>query len=313
MSDGALFDRRAVRRHRDRAARLFGGVRDGEFLYEEVADRLMERLEDVQRAFPLAVDLGCRRGQLARRLLARPGTERVVQADLSPALAAAARSENRFVPTLAADEEALPFAGSSLDLVTACLSLHFANDLPGAMIQIARLLRPDGLFMAAILGGETLAELRTALAEAETAVEGGLSPRVAPMADVQDAGGLLQRAGFALPVVDRDRITVTYEHAFGLMMDLRRMGETNPMAARRHTFTRRETLLAAADRYLEKFADRTGRLRATFEVIYLTGWAPAASQPEPLRPGSAKSRLADALNVPETPVPGSRTPGPREE
>ena len=219
----------------------------------------------------------------------------VVQADLSPAMAAAARAANRFFPVLCLDEESLPFADGSFDLVFAPLSLHWVDDLPGTLIQLNRLLRPNGLLLAALIGGGVLAELREALAEAELAGEGGVSPRVSPFADVRDGGDLLQRAGFALPVADRERVGATYEHAFSLMMDLRHMGETNAVAARRRSFSRRGTLVEAAEVYLRRFADKGGRLRATFDILFLTGWAPAEGQPRPLRPGSARARLADAL------------------
>ncbi len=306
--DATPFDRRAVRVHRDRAARRAeAALRDGrdpEFLHQEIADRLVDRLAEVRRPFADILDLGCRHGALARALASRPGAERVVQADLSEAMARSAQAANRFFPTLVLDEEALPFAPASFDLVTACLSLHWVNDLPGALIQIRRALKPDGLFLGAAFGGGTLRELREALVEAEIEVEGGAGPRVSPLLDVRDAGDLLQRAGFALPVVDRDVITVTYEHAFSLMHDLRLMGETNALNMRRRTATRRETMVRAAARYLERFVDKAGRLPATFEIVYLTGWAPDPSQPQPLKPGSAAARLADALGTKETKIDG---------
>ena len=293
-----IFDRRAVRLHRDRAARRWSepaGSRNPEFLHEEVAGRLLERLGEVREPFADCLYLGCRRGYATRRLAARAGIQRVVQADLSPAMAAAARAANRFFPALCLDEECLPFGDDSFDLVFAPLSLHWVDDLPGTLIQLNRLLRPGGLLLAALIGGAALAELRESLAEAELAGEGGVSPRVSPFADVRDGGDLLQRAGFALPVADRERIGATYEHAFGLMIDLRNMGETNAVCARRRTFTRRATLVEAAEVYLRRFADRAGRLRATFDILFLTGWAPGPGQPRPLRPGSAATRLADAL------------------
>lgn len=293
-----IFDRRAVRLHRDRAACRYAalvGARNPEFLHEEVTDRLLERLGEVRDPFADCLYLGCRRGAATRRLAARAGMQRIVQADLSPAMAAAARTENRFFPALGLDEEMLPFAEDSFDFVFAPLSLHWVNDLPGTLIQLNRLLRPNGLLLAALIGGGALAELREALGEAELACEGGVSPRVSPFADVRDGGDLLQRAGFALPVVDRERIGATYEHAFSLMIDLRNMGETNAMVERRRSFTRRRTLVAAAEAYLRRFADNGGRLHATFDIVYLTGWAPAEGQPRPLRPGSATARLADAL------------------
>ena len=293
-----IFDRRAVRLHRDRAARRWpapDGSRNPEFLHDAVTDQLLERLAEVREPFADCLYLGCRRGPATRRLAARSGMQRIAQADLSPAMAVAARAANRFFPALCLDEEALPFADNSFDLVFAPLSLHWVNDLPGTLIQLNRLLRPGGLLLAALIGGSALAELREALAEAELAGEGGVSPRISPFADVRDGGDLLQRAGFALPMADRERIGATYEHAFGLMMDLRDMGETNAVCARRRNFTRRATLVEAAEVYLRRFADRAGRLRATFDLIFLTGWVPAAGQPRPLRPGSAAARLADAL------------------
>ncbi len=198
-----------------------------------------------------------------------------------------------------ADEEALPFAAATFDLVVSALSLQFVNDLPGVLVQIRRVLKPDGLLLAALAGGDTLTELRQSFAAAESEIEGGVSPRVAPFADVRDLGGLLQRAGFALPVTDVDRITVRYDHAFALMHDLRRMGATNALIDRRRTPLKRATLLRMAEIYAERFADADGRLRATFEIVWLLGWAPHPSQQQPLRPGSAQARLADALGTHE--------------
>lgn len=302
-----IFDRRAVRAHRDRAAlKLADGV-EAEFLHREIGERLVERLDEVKRRFATVLDLGCRDGHLARTLARRPGVERVIQADVSPCFARLAKRSNRFFATVVADDEALPFAPRSFDLIVSNLSLHWVNDLPGALIQMCRALKPDGLLLAAMFGGATLTELRAALLEAEITEEGGASPRVSPYADVRDAGGLLQRAGFALPVVDRDRIQVTYEHAFSLMADLRLMGETNALRERRRGFTRRATMLTAAEEYLRKYADDAGRLIANFEIVYLTAWAPGPGQPQPLRPGSATRRLADALRTeehdPEEPPP----------
>ncbi len=298
MSDPLnLFDRRLLRRRRDRAA---ANLAAHDFLFAEVAERLTERLDDVTRKFPRALDLGCHGGALARALGRRGGVETLVQCDLSPAMARAAASAGR--PSLAADEEALPFAPRSFDLVMSVLSLHWVNDLPGALIQIRQALKPDGLFLGALLGGETLAELRTALMEAELAEEAGASPRVSPFAEVRDAGALLQRAGFALPVADVDTIPVTYPDALALMRDLRGMGESNALVERRRTPTRRATLARAAAIYAEKFAAADGRVPATFQVITLTAWAPHPCQPKALAPGSARSRLADALGIEELPA-----------
>jgi len=282
-----VFDRASVRLHRDRAA---AGLDGFGFLFDEVADRLADRLDDVTRTFPLAADLGGRTGALARILTRRKGIGSVVTCDLSLEMAARAPA-----PAVVCDEEWLPFAPASLDLIVSNLSLHWVNDLPGLLVQARRALKPDGLFLAALLGGGTLRELRDALAEAEIEIEGGLSPRVSPFADVRDCGALLQRAGFALPVVDSDTLTVSYETPLALMRDLRGMGETNAVIERRKTVSRRATLLDAVRRYAEAHADAEGRVPATFQVIWLTAWAPSADQPKPLKPGSAAMRLADAL------------------
>jgi NADH dehydrogenase [ubiquinone] 1 alpha subcomplex assembly factor 5 len=198
-------------------------------------------------------------------------------------------------PRLQADEEALPFAEQSLDLVVSGLALHFVNDLPGTLIQIRRALKPDGLLLAALLGGATLTELRTAFLTAEEELEGGASPRVAPFADVRDLGGLLQRAGFALPVADSDTVTVTYREPLALMLELRAMGSSNALTERSRRPLRRATLARAIEIYRERFGLPDGRVPATFEIVTLTGWAPHPSQPKPLRPGSATTRLADVL------------------
>ena len=195
-----------------------------------------------------------------------------------------------------------PFAEASLDLVVSALALQWVNDLPGTLVQIRRALKPDGLLMAAMLGGDTLIELREAFASAESEIEGGLSPRVAPFADLRELGALMQRAGFALPVVDSDRLTVRYESAFALMRDLRAMGATNVLAERRRAPLRRATLMRMAEIYAERFADADGRVRATFEIVWLSGWSPHESQQKPLKPGSASQRLADALGAKEVPA-----------
>jgi len=200
---------------------------------------------------------------------------------------------------MAADEEALPFRDVSLDLVASALALQFVNDLPGTLIQIRRALKPDGLLLAAMIGGESLFELREAFALAEAEVEGGVSPRVAPFADLRDLGGLLQRAGFALPVTDVDRIIVRYTSPLALMHDLRRMGAGNILAERRKTPLRRATLRRLTEIYVERFADPDGRIRASFDIVWLSGWAPHQSQQQPLEPGSARTRLADALRTQE--------------
>ena len=288
-----IFDRHAVRRQRGRAA---AGYPDFNFLKVEIAERMGERLDDLRRDFATILDLGAHRGELAALLRQRPGTETVFQADLSEAMAIAGAVSG---PALVADEEALPFAEGSLDAILSCLSLHWVNDLPGALVQARRALRPDGLFMGSMLGGSTLTELREVLMQAEIDVSGGLGPRVSPFADLADAASLMQRAGFALPVVDGDVITATYDNALALMRDLRGMGEVNAILERQRGFTPRRVLLRAVELYQERFADADGRIPATFQILYLTGWAPDASQQKPLRPGSATERLATALNVAE--------------
>jgi SAM-dependent methyltransferase len=261
-------------------------------LLDRVADDLAERLTAVLRRFELALDLATP-GEAVRAALARLGSVgTIVTADATPPGQEASR-------LVIADEEALPFRDAAFDLVASALALQFANDLPGVLVQIRRALKPDGLFLAALIGGESLIELRQSFAAAESEVEGGVSPRVAPFADVRDLGALLQRAGFALPVADTDRLTVRYETPFALMHDLRRMGATNALIDRRRTPLRRATLLRMAEIYAERFSDADGRIRATFEIVWLSGWAPHPSQQQPLRPGSAKARLADALGTRE--------------
>jgi SAM-dependent methyltransferase len=203
------------------------------------------------------------------------------------------------VLAVVADEEALPFGDGALDLVVSGLALQFVNDLPGTLIQVRRALRPDGLLLAALAGGDTLTELRQAFAAAEAEIEEGISPRIAPFTDVRELGALLQRAGFALPVTDVDRVTVRYASPLALMHDLRRMGATNALIERSRRPLKRATLRRMIEIYAERFADRDGRIRATFEIVWLSGWAPHPSQQKPLAPGSARQRLADALGTTE--------------
>ena len=297
MTEGGeilVFDRQAVRRHRERAARLGSA----EFLFEEAAERLEERLEDVRRVFTRVLVLGTRRGSLAGNIRARSRVELVVEVDDASGFLARANASARVL----AEAEALPFAPAAFDLVVSPLALHWTNDLPGALVQLRRCLKPDGLLLASVLGGETLDGLRRAFLEAELAEEGGVSPRVSPMADGRDLAGLLQRAGFALPVVDSDRVSVTYESALALMAELRAMGETNALRERRRRFTRRGTMLKAAEAYRALAGTSDGRVAATFEIVTMTAWAPHESQPKPLRPGSAGARLADALGTVERPA-----------
>ena len=290
-----VFDRGLVRRRRDRAAPQFA---ENDFLLREAAERLTDRLLDVTRDFPMALDLGCHTGQIADAIGANSKIGTLIQSDFSPGMAKSARRTTGRA-TVIADEEILPIADGALDLVLSNLSLHWVNDLPGTLAQIRRSLKPDGLFLATMFGGETLRELRSALLEAEAETTGGVAPRVSPFTDVRDAGNLLTRAGFALPVVDADTITVTYGDMFKLMGDLRAMAETNAVIERRKIPTRRGTFLRAAEIYREHFTDSRGRLTATFQVLTLTAWAPHASQQKPLRPGSATARLADVLKTHE--------------
>lgn len=297
-----LFEREAVRKHRERAA---PAIHEHDFLFTEVADRLTERLDDVKRTFPLALDLGCHGGEVARTLGGRGGVETLLQCDPSPKMAQQAARQTGGIG-FAADEEFLPVKNASLDLVVSNLSMHWANDLPGALIQIRQALKPDGLFLAAMFGERTLYELRESLMAAELEIEMGMSPRVSPFTTVQDAGALLGRAGFALPVVDTDSIQVSYPDMFKLMSDLRGMGETGAISGRRKQVTRKDTMMRAAAYYMEKFAGKgdpglgdigEGRIPATFDIIYLTAWAPHPDQQKPAQPGSGEASLADVLNT----------------
>ncbi len=265
-----LFDRALLRARMDRARR--GGP--ATFLLDRVAEDMADRLLAVTRGFSDVAEIWSP-GELLRTPVA----------DRFKSIARVEFSE----------PETLPLKPESLDLAVSALALQFANDLPGVLSQIRRALKPDGLLLAAMVGGDTLTELRQSFAAAEAECEGGVSPRVAPFADLRDIGGLLQRAGLALPVTDVDRVVVRYDSAFALMADLRRMGATNVLVERRRTPTRRATMLRMAQIYAERFADPDGRIRATFDVIWLSGWAPHESQPKPLRPGSAKASLEAAV------------------
>lgn len=290
MSAPLVFDRSLIKVRRRRALAL-GPVT---FLIDRVAEDMVERLASVMRRFAVAVDLGTPVDALRRVLAANPQIDTLIAID---------RMSGQLAPAgfraVVAEEDMLPLAPASVDLVMSGLSLQDLNDLPGAFAQIRRALKPDGLFVAALIGGDTLTEMRQSFAEAEAEIEGGASPRVAPFADVRAVGALLQRAGFALPVTDLDHVTVRYDSAFALMHDLRRMGAGNALIERRRTPLRRATLMRVAQIYNERFADPDGRVRATFDIIWLSGWAPHASQQQPLAPGSAKHRLADALGAQE--------------
>jgi SAM-dependent methyltransferase len=267
-----LFDRALLRARQSRALRSGAAT----FLLDRVAEDMAERLHAVLREFKMAADIGSVGDQICNVLTGR--VDQLTRMDLP-------------------DHESEPIAlqPESLDLAVSALAFQFVNDLPGVLAQLRRALKPDGLVLAAMIGGDTLTELRQCFAAAEAELEGGVSPRVAPFADLRDVGALLQRAGFALPVTDVDRIVVRYDNAFALMQDLRRMGATNVLVERRRTPTRRATLLRMAQIYSERFADPDGRIRATFDIIWLSGWAPHASQQQPLKPGSAKASLAEAV------------------
>ena len=271
-----LFDRALLRARQDRARR----GEPATFLLDRVAEDMEERLAAVTRDFSDVADIWTPRELLQKSdLLRKPVADRF-----------------KSITRIATDEtETLPLQPESIDLAVSALAFQFVNDLPGVLAQIRRALRPDGLLLAAMLGGDTLTELRQAFAEAEAECEGGVSPRVAPFADLRDVGALLQRAGFALPVTDVDGVVVRYDNAFALMADLRRMGATNIMVERRRTPTRIATMLRMSEIYASRFADPDGRIRATFDVIWLSGWAPHESQPKPLRPGSAKASLEAAV------------------
>lgn len=281
-----LIDRAAQLRARARALASGGGP---DFLSERVAEDLADRLAATLRPFPRSLDLLTPGTALATRLAARPGATSTVRA----------------APTegdggdLVCGFEALPFGAGAFDLVVSGLALHLADDLPGLFAQVRGNLAADGLFLAAVPGGETLTELRQSLASAEAEIEGGASPRVAPFAELRAFGDLLQRAGFSLPVVDLDRMTVRYDSALGLMQDLRAWGATNALAQRSRKPLRRDMLLKTLKIYGERFSDPDGRVRATFEIVWISGWAAHESQQKPLKPGSAQARLADALGVRE--------------
>jgi SAM-dependent methyltransferase len=289
-----LFDRDLHRRRLDRAAPGYGAA---DFLKARAANDAVERLEAIMRDFPLAVDLGARNGAFAAALAQSPASAKVgalIEADLSGRMLG-----ERDGLRVQADEERLPFADGSLNLVISLLSLHWTNDLVGALIQIRQTLKPDGLFVGALLGGQTLSELRQCLTQAEAELWGGAGLRVSPFADVLDGAALLQRAGFALPVADVDRVTVRYASALKLIADLRAMGESNVLTDRARRPLTRPVLARVIEIYGERFSESDGRVRATFDIVTLTGWAPHPDQQQPLRPGSAKMRLADALHVKE--------------
>lgn len=284
MTPPPLFDTGLARRRLARAHRI--GYAD--FLLRRVVEDLDDRLGAVLRTFPTALDLATPSPLAAQTLRVSGRAERVLR--LAPVPEPGA---------VVGDPEVLPLAAQGFDLAVSLLALQHVNDLPGTLAQLRRSLRPDGLFIGCLLGGRTLTELRQVFGQAESEIEGGISPRVAPFAEVREMGSLLQRAGFALPVTDVETLTVRYPDPFALMRDLRAMGLTNVLVERRRTPLRRATLMRAAALYAERFADADGRLRASFEILWLSGWAPHESQQKPLKPGTARARLADALGTTE--------------
>ncbi len=295
--DVNIFDRQLLRQRRDRAANLFA---EQDEVVSSAAAELTERLTIIKRDFPLALILGSY-GELLGNFIAdstsSSAVDQLVTCDLS------FNSVSRVSGLrLVADEETLPFADKSLDLVLSLLSLHLCNDVPGTLAQIQRALKPDGLLLASILGGESLKELRYSFSQAELEIEGGMSPRVAPTIDVQSMGQLMQRVGFALPVVDIERITRIYDTPVDLFRSLRLLGQANILTERKKTILRRKTLWRACEIYVDQFGYEDGRIPATFEIIFTSGWAPHESQQKPSVPGSAETKLADALNTVEQPT-----------
>jgi SAM-dependent methyltransferase len=289
-SPPALFDRALLAARLERAYRTAPANPGADFLLRRAAEELADRLSLVRRVFAVAADVGAPGPHAAETLAARSGGGLTLR--LAPSPLGVGRGA---YASAVGDLESLPLAAESCDLVVSLMALHHVNDLPGALIQIRRALRPDGLFLAALAGGDTLTELRQSLMIAESEILGGAAPRVAPFAEVRALGSLMQRAGFALPVVDADSVVARYDDLFALMRDLRAFGATNALTLRSRKPLRRDVLMRAAAVYAERFADSDGRLRATFETIWLSGWAPHESQPKPLKPGSAAMRLADAL------------------
>lgn len=287
MTAPQIFDQNVLDIHRSRAAPSATGH---EFLLARVAEDFAERLAIVRREFPTAADIGAHHGLLARTLSRTPGLTAMTSLEPNAALLAQCP-----LPRESANLETLPFEPGSLDIALSALSLQWINDLPGTLVQICRALKPDGLFLGALLGGETLTELRQSWLIAETELTGGASPRVAPFADTRDVGSLVQRAGFALPVVDSDTVHVTYADPIALMREIKAMGASNMLTERRRQPVTRRLLLRAAEIYAERFSEPTGRVRATFEILTITAWRPDPSQPKPLRPGSAQVSLKDVL------------------
>ncbi len=284
-----LFDSALIHRNREQAAR--NAKADAGFLLDIVATELAERLAVVERRFEQAVELHGMDGRTAKACFETGRIAHIHRVETSDTFA---QPGETITPS---PIEHLPLSEQSVNLLLSPMALHLANDMPGLLIQMRRALKPDGLLLAAVPGAGTLAELRDVLLSAEVDVSGGASPRVMPFADVRDMGSLLQRAGFALPVVDTEDYTVRYDSILPLMRDLKAMGMANPLLARSRKPLNRTIFMRAAELYNERYSDPDGRIRATFSIIYISGWAPHESQPKPLKRGSARVSLADALNA----------------
>lgn len=283
-----IFDRQRLSRHRARAIDNF--LRH-DFLFQEMGGRLCERLNYIKKIFPLALDLGAHNGFVAEILRDRGGIETLIQSDISPVMLNNAKSIK-----IVADEELLPFAENSFDLIISVGSLHWVNDLTGTLSQIQKILKPDGLFLAIFFGGQTLKELRISFEKAEMQFNGGISPRISPFIDVQTGGSLLQRAGFSLPVVDSEILNVEYDHPLKLMKELRGMGESNCLYDSKKSFTPCSLMMLAVDNYLRDFSNEEGRINASFELITLTGWKPHESQQKSARRGSGKVSFGQVMS-----------------
>lgn len=291
-----LFNRQRLRQNRERARENFT---EHNVLFEEVSAQLFDRLQGINRPFHRILDLGSRSFSLSKSLAKQDASRFIVHSPTSPDV-------NKLLThhVCVADEEWLPFRDTSFDLILSNLNLHWANDLPGALVQIRRALKPDGFFLSALFGGETLYELRECLYEAEMQLRGGVSQHISPFADIQDCGSLLQRAGFTLPVVDKERFTLTYQNSFQLMRELRGMGESNILNSRDKRFMPSALFIEADRIYRSRYATKSengvsGTINATFDILFIAGWAPHDNQQKPLKPGEASSRLAKALNTHE--------------
>ena len=290
-----LFDPDLVARQRDRAAEGFDSV---DFLKSAVTDRIIDRIDMIRRDLPHVLEAGCHTGSLTSQLLAHPKISSVTAFDPSPHMAEIT-AKRCGIEVAVAPFERIPFEDQCFDAVISAFALHWSNDLPGTLIQLAGRLKSDGVLMVAMAGGETLLALRNCLASAESELTGGMAPRVSPMGDIRDMGALISRAGLTMPVADSDTLTVTYSNIFALMGELRAMGEGNAMTGRLRHPTSRQVFIRAATLYYEEYGDADGRLPVNFEIITLTGWSPDENQPKPLKPGSAEARLASALGVDE--------------